>query len=76
MATRKGTRKGSRKASGWAKMPRFVRRGYAKIREINERYAAPTIKMSPMVRSSLLVLRLYLIVLIGLTLYKFITLVR
>jgi len=44
-----------------------------KIREINRRYAAPRIKMSTAVRVSLLTLRIYLIVLVGLLAYKFIT---
>ena len=44
-----------------------------KIREINRRYNAPRIKMSIAVRASLLTLRIYLIVLVGLLGYKFIT---
>jgi hypothetical protein len=44
-----------------------------KIHEINRRYATPRIKMSTAVRASLLTLRVYLIVLVGLLVYKFIT---
>jgi hypothetical protein len=44
-----------------------------KIREINRRYATPRINMSTAVRASLLTLRIYLIVLVGLLAYKFIT---
>jgi hypothetical protein len=44
-----------------------------KIREINQRYATPRIKMSSAVRVSLLTLRIYLFVLVGLLAYKFIT---
>jgi hypothetical protein len=44
-----------------------------KIREINRRYATPRIKMSTAVCVSLLTLRIYLIVLVGLLAYKFIT---
>ncbi len=44
-----------------------------RIREINQRYAAPRIQMSPPVRLSLLVLRVYLFVLVGLLVYKFVT---
>lgn len=44
-----------------------------KIYEINRRYATPRIKMSVAVRASLLTLRIYLIVLVGLLAYKFIT---
>jgi len=49
---------------------------YAKIREINKKYETPSIQMSKWVKFSLLFLRLYLFTLIGLTLYKFITLLK
>jgi hypothetical protein len=45
-----------------------------KIREINLRYAKPNIEMSTPVRLSLLALRIYLLLLVGLMVYKFITL--
>lgn len=48
------------------------RRFAAKIREINQRYSKPHIKMSPAVKISLLSLRIYLFVLVGLILYKFV----
>ncbi|MDA8154965.1 MAG: hypothetical protein M0Z52_00705 [Actinomycetota bacterium] len=54
----------------------FLRHNYAKIREINKKYATPNVEMSAGVKFSLLVLRLYLIFLVALLLYKFITLVR
>jgi hypothetical protein len=44
-----------------------------KIRQVNRRYATPRIKMSRAVRVSLLTLRIYLFVLVGLLAYKFIT---
>ena len=44
-----------------------------KIREVNRRYARPRINMSKAVRVSLLTLRIYLFVLVGLLAYKFIT---
>jgi len=44
-----------------------------KIREINRRYATPRITMSTAVRISLLTLRIYLFILVGLLAYKFIT---
>jgi hypothetical protein len=47
-----------------------------RIREINARYREPHIEMSPAVRLSLLALRIYLLVLVGLMLYKFIDLLR
>jgi hypothetical protein len=46
-----------------------------KIRQINERYAEPRIEMSGGVKFSLLVLRIYLLVLVGLLVYKFILVV-
>jgi hypothetical protein len=47
----------------------------ATVRAINRRYAKPRLKMSPAVRWSLLSLRLYLLTLVGLLAYKFITVV-
>jgi len=43
----------------------------AKIRAINARYHAPRIGMSGPVRISLMVLRLYLLALVALMVYKF-----
>jgi hypothetical protein len=45
-----------------------------KIREINQRYSHPHIEMSAAVRMSLVALRFYLLFLVGLMVYKFITL--
>ena len=50
-------------------------RNMAKIRAINARYAHPRLVMSPVVRWSLLALRIYLLTLVGLLGYKFYTLV-
>ncbi len=52
----------------------FIRHNYAKVRDINKKYATPNIEMSRAVRFSLLFLRLYLIFLVVLLIYKFITL--
>jgi hypothetical protein len=49
-----------------------LKRFRAKIREINQRYSKPHIEMSPAVKFSLLALRIYLFVLVGLIIYKFI----
>ncbi|MGD1074497.1 MAG: hypothetical protein ABR903_00250 [Thermodesulfovibrionales bacterium] len=54
----------------------FFNHNYAKIREINKKYSTPNIEMSKGVKFALLSLRFYLIFLVGLLLYKFITLVR
>ena len=52
----------------------FFSHNFAKVREINRKYAKPNVEMSPWVKGSLLILRVYLIFLVGLVLYKFITL--
>ncbi len=52
----------------------FFSHNYAKIREINRKYAKPNVEMSSSVKFSLLFLRLYLIFLVALLIYKFITL--
>ncbi len=57
-------------------MLKVVRRQVDKIREINRRYSKPRIEMSPAVRLSLLLLRGYLIFLVGLMIFRFVTLVR
>ncbi|MCL4552929.1 MAG: hypothetical protein M1305_05185 [Candidatus Marsarchaeota archaeon] len=46
------------------------------VREINKKYAKPRIQMTPMVKASLFMLRLYLLLLIGLLIYRFVTLVK
>ncbi len=46
-----------------------------KIKEINDRYREPRIEMSGAVRVSLMALRLYLFVLVGLMVYKFVLVV-
>jgi hypothetical protein len=53
----------------------MIRGGADKIHEINEKYKTPKIKMSRGVRIALLLLRLYLILLVLLLGYKFLTLV-
>lgn len=48
-------------------------RAIGKIREINRKYSQPRIHLSRTVKSSLLMLRLYLIFLVLLLLYKLVT---
>jgi hypothetical protein len=55
-------------------MPRRAHRLVRKLRSINERYRTPRIGMSPGVRAALMVLRAYLILLVLIMLYKFVTL--
>jgi hypothetical protein len=45
------------------------------IRDINRKYRTPRLKMTPMVNLSLLMLRIYLLGMIVLLMYKFITIV-
>ena len=52
----------------------YIRRQYSFITEINRKYATPRITMSRWVKISLLFLRLYLIFLVLLLGYRFLTL--
>ena len=54
----------------------FFRHNYSKIREINKKYDTPNVEMSKWVKLALLSLRFYLIFLVCLLVYKFITLVQ
>jgi len=47
----------------------------AQVRDINTRYSKPSLQMTPLVKICLLFLRFYLFLLIGLLIYKFITVV-
>jgi hypothetical protein len=53
----------------------FLRSTVRTIRRINQKYSKPRIQQSRMVRISLLLLRLYLLLMVGILLYKFVTLV-
>ena len=55
---------------------RFIEKRLSKIVEINREYAQPRIKITRNVSIALLILRLYLLVLVGILVYKFITLIR
>jgi len=50
---------------------RMVRGLVSGVRAVNRRYANPGIEMTPFVRLALVTLRVYLLVLIGLLVYKF-----
>ena len=55
----------------------YMSRGWGgKIKEINRKYSKPRLEMTPLVRAALLALRLYLIMLVFILIYKFYTLVR
>ena len=47
-----------------------------KIREINQRYKYPKIHQSRAVKISLLIMRIYLLFLVALLIYKFVTVIR
>jgi hypothetical protein len=55
-------------------MTNTLRNFAQKIREINQRYSKPHIEMSRGVKIALLSLRVYLLLLVSLMAYKFITL--
>ena len=55
-------------------MESSIQRLIGKIREINQRYSKPQIEMSRAVRISLMALRVYLLLLVSLILYKFVLL--
>ena len=57
-------------------IPEFVKNTINTVKIINRRYATPQIKMTRLVTFSLLALRLYLIFLVGILVYRFITLLR
>jgi len=54
----------------------FFKNTVSTVRSINQKYAKPQIKMTRTVKFSLLSLRLYLIFLVGILVYRFITLLR
>ena len=56
-------------------MREAIRRQFEKITEINQRYSVPRTEVSTAVRVSLLLLRVYLFFLVGLMIFKFITLI-
>jgi hypothetical protein len=57
-------------------MRAFLRHRFKKIHEINQRYAKPRIKMTKGVRLALLFLKLYVLILLGILVLKFITLLK
>jgi hypothetical protein len=52
----------------------FIKNTIHEIRSINNRYRVPHARMTKGVRFSLIMLRVYLIILVGILFYKFITL--
>jgi hypothetical protein len=54
----------------------FFRNMAGAVRDINQKYAKPHIEMTRWVRFSLGALRFYLLLLVGIMIYKFITLLH
>ena len=54
----------------------FLRKQFSKIREINQKYAVPRVKTSGTVGFALVFLRFYLLLLVGILFFKFITLLH
>lgn len=57
-------------------MSNSLRRLFRKIGEINHRYRTPRIAMSGGVKISLMVLRIYLLFLVSVMVYKFVLLLK
>ena len=49
-----------------------INRLVRKFRKINHRYSKPHIEMTPLVKLSLMALRIYLLLIVGLIIYKFV----
>ena len=49
----------------------FFSRRFRRIREINRKYAGHHVKMTPLVKAALFLLRLYLLLLVGVLFVKF-----
>jgi hypothetical protein len=54
----------------------LVSNSFAQISAINKKYEHPHVRTTPMVRVALLLLQLYLLSLVGLLIFKFVTLLR
>jgi len=57
-------------------MPSALGNMVAKVREINQRYKEPKVKLTRWTRAILLTLRLYLLFLVGILVYAFVLHVR
>ena len=54
----------------------FFKTTASTVKSINRKFAEPQIKMTPFVKFSLLSLRLYLLLLVGILVFKFVTMLR
>ncbi|MGA2378950.1 MAG: hypothetical protein ABSG85_06540 [Spirochaetia bacterium] len=48
---------------------------FGRVREINQKFRTPHVKMTPGVKLALLLLRVYLLLLVGILFFKFFTLI-
>lgn len=48
---------------------------FGRVREINQKFRTPHVKMTPGVKFALLLLRVYLLLLVGILFFKFFTLI-
>ncbi len=55
---------------------RLIRKWFDKINEINRKYSTPRIKMTGAVKIALFMLRIYLIILVLILVYKFLNISR
>ena len=57
-------------------MREFFKSHFNKIRDINQKYSNPRAKMNKKVTLALLILRIYLIIMVCILVFKFITVIR
>ena len=58
------------------RIKRFFDNRFVRIKEINEMFSVPRVIMTPVVRYALVFLRFYLLFLVGILIYKFITIIK
>ena len=58
------------------RIKRFFDSRFLKIKEINAKFAVPRVTMTPMVKYTLVFLRFYLLFLVGILVYRFITIIK
>jgi hypothetical protein len=63
------------KREGWGEK-NIIQESIDKVKEINQKYSQPRLHMTPLVKASLLALRIYLIMLVVILVYKFYLVVR
>jgi uncharacterized membrane protein len=59
-----------------SRIKRFLAKHFSRIREINRKYAVPSVKTTGFTALALLMLRVYLFLLVGILFFKFFTLLH